>query len=128
MKSLQILSIGRNGLKKIEKLDDVADTLQQLWCSYNSIASLDGLASLTSLEVLYMSNNKIHDPAELSKLASLSCLRDVLFVGNPIYDGLSVEDQRILVLQHLPDVAKIDGDMVKPSEREAAVAALAAAE
>ena len=47
-------------------------------------------------------------------------------VGNPMYAGLSVEDQRILVLEHLPDIAKIDGDMVKPSEREAAAAALAA--
>jgi len=126
MKRLTILSMGRNGLKKIEKLDDVAETLQQLWVSYNSISSLDGLAGLTGLEVLYISNNNIHDPSEIGKLAGLTSLRDVLFIGNPMYAGLSVEDQRILVLKHLPDIAKIDGDMVKPSEREAAAAALAA--
>ena len=37
MTKLKILSIGRNNLKKIEKLDDVASTLEQLWMSYNSV-------------------------------------------------------------------------------------------
>lgn len=44
----------------------------------------------------------------------------MLFVGNPIYDDLSKEAARIEVLRHLPNVVKIDGDMVKPSERELA--------
>lgn len=47
-------------------------------------------------------------------------LQDVLFVGNPIYDDLTKEAARIEVLRHLPNVVKIDGDMVKPSERELA--------
>ena len=47
-------------------------------------------------------------------------LNDVLFVGNPIYDGMSKEDARIEILRHLPQVGKIDGDMVKPTERELA--------
>merc|ERR1711907_191302 len=59
MKNLRILSIGRNAFKKIEKLDDVADTLEELWISYNLISSLDGLAGLTNLTSLYMSNNTI---------------------------------------------------------------------
>ena len=42
MKRLRILSMGRNQLKKIEKLDDVADTLGELWISYNAISTLDG--------------------------------------------------------------------------------------
>ena len=57
--------------------------------------------------------------------AGLPELRDVLFVGNPIYDELSREQQRIEVLKKLPNVAKIDGDMVKPAEREEAAAAAA---
>jgi dynein light chain 1 len=48
-------------------------------------------------------------------------LRDVLFVGNPIYDDMSKEQARIEVIKRLPKVAKIDGDMVKPAEREAAL-------
>jgi dynein light chain 1 len=48
-------------------------------------------------------------------------LRDVLFVGNPIYDEVPKDQVRIEVLKRLPNVAKIDGDMVKPAEREAAL-------
>ena len=40
MDSLEIMSIGRNGIKKIEGLDGVADTLKELWISYNSIEKL----------------------------------------------------------------------------------------
>lgn len=47
-------------------------------------------------------------------------LRDVLFTGNPIYDDMPKEQARIEVLKRLPQVAKIDGDMVKPTEREMA--------
>merc|ERR1711998_456766 len=66
MKNLRILSIGRNQIKKIEKLDDVAETLEQLWISYNLITSLDGLQGLTNLTTLYMSNNNLKSFAELS--------------------------------------------------------------
>eukprot|EP00937_MAST-01D_sp_MAST-1D-sp2_P004420 g4420.t1 len=123
MKKLRILSLGRNQIKKIEKLDDLADSLQELWISYNAISTMDGLAGLGSLEVLYMSNNNIKDFAELEKISGLSLLRDVLFVGNPMYEGLDHAECRINVLKHLPMVQKIDGDMVKPAEREAAAAA-----
>uniref|UniRef100_A0A6U1PP98 Dynein axonemal light chain 1 n=1 Tax=Fibrocapsa japonica TaxID=94617 RepID=A0A6U1PP98_9STRA len=120
MKKLRILSLGRNQIKKIEKLDDVAETLEELWISYNQITSLDGLASLTNLTTLYISNNQIKSWSELDKLQALPKLRDVLFVGNPIYENMSKDDARIEVLRHLPNVAKIDGDMVKPSERDRA--------
>lgn len=50
----------------------------------------------------------------------LEMLTDVLFMGNPIYEGMSKEEARIEVLRHIPQVSKIDGDMVKPTEREAA--------
>ena len=38
--NLQILSLGRNQIKKIEGLDGVADTLEELWMSYNLIDKL----------------------------------------------------------------------------------------
>jgi dynein light chain 1 len=55
--------------------------------------------------------------------ANLPDLRDVLFFGNPIYENLSRQEQRIEVLKKLPNLQKIDGDMVKPAEREEAAAA-----
>ena len=68
MTKLKILSIGRNNIKKIEKLEDVASTLEQLWISYNQISSLDGLSSLENLTTLYMSNNAIKSFSELNHL------------------------------------------------------------
>jgi len=126
MKKLEILSVGRNRLSKIEKLDDNRDTLKQIWASYNFISSLDGLTGLKNLEILYLSNNKISKWEEISKLNACTKLKDVLLVGNPIYEGLSEHDRRIKVLQCLkdhPSLSKIDNEIIKPSEREAAASA-----
>jgi dynein light chain 1 len=68
MNNLKILSLARNRLKRMEKLEDVADTLEQLWVSYNEISSLDGLQGMNKLQVLYISNNSIKDWSELDKL------------------------------------------------------------
>ena len=40
MDNLKILSLGRNQIKKIENLDGVADTLEELWISYNLLEKL----------------------------------------------------------------------------------------
>ena len=95
MARLKILSLARNQIKKIEKLEDVAGTLEELWVSYNLIPTLDGLQGLSQLTTLYISNNLIKQWSELDKLASLPNLRDVLFVGNPIYDDMPKDQARI---------------------------------
>ncbi len=51
MDNLKILSLSRNLLKKIERLEDVAGTLEELWISYNMISSLDGLQACSKLQV-----------------------------------------------------------------------------
>lgn len=51
MEKLRLLSLSRNALKKIERLEDVADTLEELWLSYNQISSLDGLQACSKLQV-----------------------------------------------------------------------------
>lgn len=45
MDNLHILSLGRNLLKKIENVEVVADTLEELWLSYNQIEKLVSMAS-----------------------------------------------------------------------------------
>lgn len=40
MNNLRILSLGRNLLKKIENVEVVAETLEELWLSYNQIEKL----------------------------------------------------------------------------------------
>ncbi|EJK72539.1 hypothetical protein THAOC_05923 [Thalassiosira oceanica] len=122
MSKLKILSLGRNNIKKIEKLDDVAESLEQLWLSYNQITSLDGLASLTKLTTLYCSNNLIKAFSELDKLKSNELLKDVLFLGNPMYDevGGDKEKAKIETLKRLP---QLSGSFVTPADREAALQA-----
>ena len=83
------------------------------------------MASLSELEVLYLSNNKITRWEEVAKLNANTKLKDVLLVGNPIYEGLTEEERRIKVLQCLkdhPTLNKIDNEIIKPSGKEAAAA------
>lgn len=120
LKKLRILSLGRNILKKIEKLDELGENLEELWLSYNQISNLDGLSSLTNLTTLYMSNNAIKSFAEIEKLQTLPNLKSVLFYGNPLYDGLSAQEARIEVLKRLPNITKIDGYVVLQRDRDEA--------
>ena len=52
MASLEILSLGRNQVKKLEGLDGIAETLQQLWISYNLLEKMVNSYDLSY--VLYM--------------------------------------------------------------------------
>jgi dynein light chain 1 len=56
---LTILSLSRNSIKKIESLEPVAETLEELWLSYNQIERVNGVECCKKLKVLYLSNNKI---------------------------------------------------------------------
>lgn len=70
--NLKILSLGRNNIKKIEGLDAVSDTLEELWVSYNQIEKLNGVECCKKLKVLYASNNKIKAWDGIQCLVSLS--------------------------------------------------------
>jgi len=131
LKKLKILSLGRNLIKKVEKLDDVKDSLEELWISYNNIEKLDGFANLHNLKVLYMSNNHVHKFDELLKLVELPNLQELLLVGNPAYIKLMEEATnkeiglqhcRYEVINRLPKLKKLDGCIIKEVEREAAAA------
>mmetsp|Transcript_110439 Transcript_110439/g.276470 ORF Transcript_110439/g.276470 Transcript_110439/m.276470 type:complete len:187 (-) Transcript_110439:163-723(-) len=118
LKNLEILSLGRNVIKKITGLEEVGATLRELWISYNSISVLDGLTPCTKLTTLFMSNNKINDWEELSKLQANSELTNILLVGNPIYDGLSKKEARPLVLEQLPKIGTLDGELLTGEDDE----------
>ena len=79
---MEILSLARNQLKKIENLDAVAGTLKQLWLSYNNIIGLAGVEKLHNLEVLYFANNKVNDVKELDRLQMLPKFVELVFHGN----------------------------------------------
>merc|ERR1719486_521189 len=104
LKNIAILSLGRNVIKKITGLEEIGATLKELWLSYNSIATLDGLQPCTKLTTLFMSNNKIKDFVELAKLNTNPELANVLFIGNPMYEGLTKKQASRKVAEQLPNV------------------------
>lgn len=112
LKNIEILSLGRNVIKKIAGLEEIGATLKELWLSYNSIATLDGLHPCVKLTTLLMSNNKIKDWDELIKLQQLPGLTVINLVNNPIYEGLSKLENRAKVIEYLPNIASVDGEVL----------------
>ncbi len=120
LKNLRILSLGRNNIKRIMALEDVGQTLEELWISYNQIEKLDGLQPCTKLSVLYISNNKIKTFDEVSKLAQLPEIKNVLLVGNPLYGEKTKEENAPYVVKRIPQIETVDGKMVSASVRKLA--------
>lgn len=112
LENLEILSMGRNNIKKLEMLDSVGDHLEQLWMSYNSISSLNGLDKCKNLKVLYIGNNKINDIKEVHKLASMQSLEELVLYGNPLHASIIQDGDLqwpITILKILPNIKKLDG-------------------
>lgn len=121
LKNLRILSLGRNNIKRILALEDVGATLEELWISYNQIEKLDGLQPCVKLSVLFMSNNKIKTFEEISKIAQLPEIKNVLFIGNPCYGEKSKEDNAPYVVKRIPQIEMVDGKMISPAVRKQAL-------
>jgi dynein light chain 1 len=68
------IKLGRNNIKKIEGLDAVADTLEELWMSYNNIEKLAGIEMCKKLKNVYFSNNKIKAWDGLTQLVILKVM------------------------------------------------------
>jgi len=85
LRNLKTLSLSRNVIKALKNLDPLADTLEQLWLSYNLLEKLDGLSKLRKLRILYVANNKIADFAEFAKLKENTNLEELVAIGNPCY-------------------------------------------
>eukprot|EP01064_Diplonema_japonicum_P031444 TRINITY_DN561_c3_g1_i1.p1 TRINITY_DN561_c3_g1~~TRINITY_DN561_c3_g1_i1.p1 ORF type:complete len:247 (+),score=63.09 TRINITY_DN561_c3_g1_i1:67-741(+) len=124
--NLEILSLGRNKIKKLENLD--LPNLKQLWLSYNFIDRLSGLDKLARLTTLYLSNNMIDKWGEIERLDANEQLSDLLLINNKVHTDIdkgtdeSRAEYRLQVLVRLPQLTKIDGEPVEPEEREAAEA------
>lgn len=120
--SLEILSLSRNQIKRLENLEAVAPTLEQLWLSYNNLTSLAGIEKLKKLKVLYCGNNKISSWSEVDRLKELPELEDLLLQGNPLEKNSkdNGENWRIEVLRRLPTLKKLDGRSFDLAEREQA--------
>ncbi|OAD56454.1 Dynein light chain 1, axonemal [Eufriesea mexicana] len=116
LKNLKILSLGRNLIKGFSGLEALGDTLEELWISYNLIEKTKGINAMRNLRVLYMSNNLVREWNEFSKLQELANLRDLVFVGNPLYESSEVENWRSEVAKRLPVLEKLDGEPIIRTE------------
>ena len=122
LKNLKILSLARNNIRKIQNLEDVAATLEQLWLSYNNIGDLNNMAPLQKLTHFYISNNKIGRWEEIAKCSQLSDLRIVLFIGNPCYTAPTKQENWPMVIRNIPNVETVDGATVTSAMRAEAEA------
>jgi dynein light chain 1 len=109
-KNLKILSLGRNNIKGLAGLEQVADTLEQLWISYNPIEKLKGVSALKKVKTLYISNCKIKDWKEFEALKDMSSLEELVTIGNPLQEKHAADgDWLEQVSQRLPNLKKLDG-------------------
>lgn len=125
MERLEVLSLGRNCLKRLDGIEAVSPTLRELWVSYNQLEKLAGIERCTALKVLFASNNRLRDWGEVARLAALPLLEDLLLVGNPLYnehrDAGTLSEYRLQVLRRIPGLKKLDGELVRAEERTLAL-------
>ena len=67
-----------------------------------------------------MGNNKIKTWDELAKLAQLPEIKNVLFLGNPVYGEKTREECAPLIVKRVPQLETADGKMISPAVRKAA--------
>ena len=101
-------------------LEDIGQTLEQLWISYNQVEKLDGLQPCIKLHTLFLSNNKIAKWEEVAKLSQLTELKTVLFIGNPIYGDKEKAEMKPQVVKRIPQIHNVDGILVNEEDRKAA--------
>jgi dynein light chain 1 len=107
---VEILAIGRNMLKRLDKIDKAAATLQQLWMSYNNVKSFAPLVACKRLRVLYAGHNNIDKLSEIDRLAQLPNLEDIVLIGNPVHLDLNKKGTyRTEILKRLKKLQVLDG-------------------
>ncbi|SBO28473.1 dynein light chain 1, putative [Plasmodium knowlesi strain H] len=119
--NIEILSLGRNCIKKFQFLEDISGTLKQLWISYNNIDKLDNLQSLKKLQVLYLFHNKIKNIEEVDKLSVLPELAELGLKGNPLYEGKTNEYMKLVILKKLPQLKVVDNETITEKQRNDAL-------
>ena len=114
------MSLGRNAINRIIGLEEVGQTLEQLWLSYNLIEKLDSLQPCVKLHTLFLSNNKVAKWDEVAKLSQLPELKNVLLLGNPLYGDKEKAEMKPQVIKRIPQIKYVDGVMIDDEDRKAA--------
>ena len=81
---------------------------------------MDGLTPCNALTTLFIGVNKIKSIDEVSKLANLPNITNVLMIGNPMYEGIGREEIRPLVVKRCPKLTVLDGSIIEDKTRKQA--------
>lgn len=112
--------------RKITGLTFVADTLKELWISYNDITSLEGVKDCIHLRCLYIGCNLIASYNDLNVLQNLTKLEHAVFKGNPFAIEGGVISKPIEkpyselipeVKKRIPSLITLDGELCKGGEQ-----------
>ncbi|XP_073830946.1 dynein axonemal light chain 1 isoform X2 [Musca autumnalis] len=112
------LSLSSNMIEKITGIDiqffqePLADTLEELWVSYNAIEKIKPIEAMKALKVFYISNNSIKDWAEFNRMGAAPRLEEISFIGNPLYESMEESNFRSEAIRRLPNLKKLDGEPV----------------
>jgi len=111
LKTIKILSLGRNQIKALTGLEGLSNCLEQLWISYNNIDKMKNIGNLRKLKVLYMANNKVSEISEFLRVGDCPEINEVNFVGNPIQEMMmEAETWRSTVSKKIKSIKKLDGE------------------
>ena len=94
----------------LQGIEGAAESLEQLWISYNQIDRMKPIRALQRLKVLYMSHNYVREWREFDHMAELPALEDLVFIGNPLEEETSNSGKYTdEVIKRLLYLKKLDG-------------------
>lgn len=112
---LKFLDLGFNQLRNISSLRQIKSQITNLVLKNNALVSVHGIAALTSLEALDLSNNLISKFKDIQSVATIPSLQIILLEGNPLSASASYREE---VFSFFPDPSKVylDGRKILQSE------------
>jgi len=98
---------------RVNEIDGIASmqSLQELYIAYNNIADLSPISFLENIEVIDLEGNKVSDVDQIDYLAILPNLNTLTLTGNPVclnYRSKSKKSFRQYVLKRLPHLHQYD--------------------
>ncbi|KAI5062028.1 hypothetical protein GOP47_0022567 [Adiantum capillus-veneris] len=112
---LKFLDLGFNQLRNVSSLRQIKSPITKLVLKNNALASVYGIAALSFLEALDLSNNLISKFKEIQSLAKLPSLQILLLEGNPISAAVWYREEVFSFFQD-PSKVSLDGRKILKSE------------
>ncbi|NWV26445.1 LRC23 protein, partial [Origma solitaria] len=117
LSKLKKLYLAQNTIESLEGLEEFGQ-LETLHLRDNKLETLDGFSvSMMCLQYLNLRGNGIHSSQEVEKLQVLPMLQALVLMDNPCAEE---PDYRMEVLVRLPQLQRLDKELIVEEEREEA--------